>query len=702
MKTKWSETELSALVDQYKDRCSADLAERTYSSRLLGSDRELVLHGGGNTSVKSSVTNVFGEHVPVIYVKASGSDLSTVEPEGHCGLDLSRLKRLQELPDLSDDEMFNELLSNRFDAEAPTPSLEALMHVFIDHKFIDHTHADAILVLTNRPEGEEKVREALGDDVVVIDYVLPGFALAQAAAAAYESSPEAKGMVLLKHGLVTWGKTAKEAYEATIELVTSAERFLSQVKTAPAIPALGTSVETATKRYSAVAPLLRGMLAVPTNDPDRPNHRVILRPLINNEVLALVDWEKGKELALTPPLTADHLIRTKALPMWVDTESFDEADQLREDLTDSIATYRRQYDAYFERHRDRMQPWLKRFDSFPRVIMLPGLGAVCVGTNVQQADIVKDITRQTVQAKLQLGSPSFYEGLSEEHIFDMEYRGIQHAKLGLDNEPPLEGTVALVTGAAGAIGAGICQGLLDNGCHVAVTDLDGDPLHSLVEKWKPIYGERVIAVPIDVTDTKSVTAGFDTVIQNWGGIDLVIPNAGVALVSSLATMEPSDFQRLERINIEGTLYILSEAARHFELQGTGGDVVVISTKNVFAPGATFGAYSATKAAAHQLARIASLEMAALDVRVNMVSPDAVFSHGQRRSGLWAEVGPGRMRARNLDEQGLEDYYQNRNLLKAKVTAEHVANAVLYFATRQSPTTGATIPVDGGLPDSTPR
>lgn len=702
MKTKWSETELSALVDQVKERCGTDLAERTYSSRLLGSDRELVLHGGGNTSVKSTVTDVFGDDVPVIYVKASGSDLSTVEPEGHCGLNLTRLMRLKELPELSDDEMFNELLINRFDAEAATPSLEALMHVFIEQKFIDHTHADAILVLTNRPDGEEKVREALGDDVTIIDYVLPGFALAKAAAAAYQSSPNAKGMVLLKHGLVTWGETAKEAYEATIELVTRAEQFLSQVKTAPAIPALGTSVETATQRYSAVAPLLRGMLAVPTDDPDRPNHRVILRPLINNEVLALVDWEKGKQLALTPPLTADHLIRTKALPMWVDRASFDDPDQLRQDLAESIAAYRQEYDAYFERHHDRMQPWLKRFDSFPRVIMLPGLGAICVGANAQQADIVKDITRQTVQAKLQLGSPTFYEGLSEDHIFDMEYRAIQHAKLGLDNQPPLEGTVALVTGAAGAIGAGICQGLLDTGCHVVVTDLDGDHLHSLVEKWKPIYGERVVGVPLDVTDPKSVSEGFDTVIQKWGGIDLVIPNAGVAFVSPLATMEPSDFQRLERINIEGTLYILSEAARHFELQGTGGDIVLVSTKNVFAPGATFGAYSATKAASHQLARIASLELAAIGVRVNMVSPDAVFSHGQRRSGLWAEVGPGRMRARNLDEKGLEEYYQNRNLLKAKVTAEHVANAVLYFATRQSPTTGATIPVDGGLPDSTPR
>jgi NAD(P)-dependent dehydrogenase (short-subunit alcohol dehydrogenase family) len=207
---------------------------------------------------------------------------------------------------------------------------------------------------------------------------------------------------------------------------------------------------------------------------------------------------------------------------------------------------------------------------------------------------------------------------------------------------------------------------------------------------------------LDVTDPESVRGGLEEVIRTWGGIDIAVINAGVAMVSSLADMKLEDFQRLERINVEGTLLLLREMARHYAIQGTGGDIIVVSTKNVFAPGAKFGAYSATKAASHQLARIASLEFADMDVRVNMVAPDAVFSDGERKSGLWQEVGPDRMRARGLDEKGLEDYYQSRNLLKARVTADHVANAVLFFATRQTPTTGVTIPVDGGLPDATPR
>ncbi len=266
----------------------------------------------------------------------------------------------------------------------------------------------------------------------------------------------------------------------------------------------------------------------------------------------------------------------------------------------------------------------------------------------------------------------------------------------------MDGRVAFVTGAAGAIGAGISRGLLEANCRVAVTDLPGERLDDLVEELKSEYGGSVIGVPIDVTDSESVAKGVAAIKLAWGSIDIAVINAGVAHVSSLKDMDLAAFQKLEKINVEGTLLVLKEMARFFEEQGAGGDIVLVSTKNVFAPGATFGAYSATKAAAHQLARIASLEFASMNVRVNMVAPDAVFSDGARKSGLWQEVGPGRMKARGLDEKGLEEYYQSRNLLKAKVTAEHVANAVLFFASHQTPTTGATIPVDGGLPDATPR
>lgn len=276
----------------------------------------------------------------------------------------------------------------------------------------------------------------------------------------------------------------------------------------------------------------------------------------------------------------------------------------------------------------------------------------------------------------------------------------------MDDQPTcvydLKNRVAVVTGAAGAIGFGICRGLLRANCRVAVTDLPGPHLDNAVDELKSIFGNRVLGRAIDVTSQESIHKGFLGITEIWGSIDIVVVNAGVAHVSALEDMDLNAFRRLEQVNVEGTLLVLKQSAKQFKAQGSGGDIILISTKNVFAPGAKFGAYSATKAAAHQLARIASQELAEIGVRVNMVAPDAIFSDGKRKSGLWQEVGSERMRARGLDEEGLEKYYINRNLLKARVTADHVANAVLFFASRQTPTTGATIPVDGGLPDATPR
>jgi len=269
-------------------------------------------------------------------------------------------------------------------------------------------------------------------------------------------------------------------------------------------------------------------------------------------------------------------------------------------------------------------------------------------------------------------------------------------------DSPLSNKVALVTGAAGAIGYGICCTLLENGCHLVATDLPGEKLDTFTADLKQIAGDRVMGVAIDVTDKESIIKGFEDVILAWGGIDILVVNAGIPLVAHLKDIDLEAFRKLEKVNVEGTLLTLSQIAHHFILQDTGGDIVIVSTKNVPSPGAGFGAYSATKAACHQLGRIASIELAQYGVRVNMVAPDGVFAEGSYKSGLWAEVGPDRMKARGLDEAGLQEFYQNRNLLKAKITGRHVGNAVLFFVTRQTPTTGVTIPVDGGLPDATPR
>ncbi|MBM3791247.1 MAG: SDR family NAD(P)-dependent oxidoreductase, partial [Acidobacteria bacterium] len=508
-------------------------------------------------------------------------------------------------------------------------------------------------------------------------------------------------MVWIYHGLVTWGDTARESYERTVGIITLAERYLAGARRPRAVTS-ETPISAARDRFLRVAPIVRGLLARPSGDEDRPCHHVILQPLISREVLDFVDSDGSRELALSPPLTCDHLIRTKPVPLWLENPPFGDDRAFRAAFAEAVRRFQADYDAYVARHAARMPQCVSKLDSMPRVLLLPGLGAICAGSDVRAAAIARDITAHTLAVKAQIAAMGDYAGMPEGDMFDMEYRGMQHAKLGNDAGRPLSRQVALVTGGAGAIGSAIVEILLEQGCHVALTDLPGDPLSCAREDMGGRYGQRFIAVPLDVTDPASVARGFQKVVGTWGGVDIVVVNAGLALVSSLEEMNVEAFRRLEQVNVEGTLLVLAEAARHFRRQNTGGDIVAISTKNVFAPGAGFGAYSATKSAAHQLARIAGLELAEIDVRVNMVSPDAVFSHKDRPSGLWKEVGPSRMAARGLDPQGLEDYYRQRNLLKARVRAEHVARAVLFFVTRQTPTTGATLPVDGGLPDSTPR
>jgi rhamnulose-1-phosphate aldolase/alcohol dehydrogenase len=702
LNSRWSDAEAAKFVAKYGAEWGEELALRTYTSRLIGHEEDIVLHGGGNTSVKGTWRNAWGEHVPALFVKASGCDLAGIRPEGHAPLDLEYLRRLRTLDSLPDDRMVNEFRTHALDCHAPNPSIETLAHAFLPAKFVDHTHADAILALTNQVGGAERVREALGEEIIVLPYVRPGFDLAKEAIQALEDSPKARGMVWMQHGLVTWGETARESYERTIELVNAAEQFRGQKAKHGLTVNVSTPTETAMARVEQVAPIVRGLLAQATGDDNRPWRRMVLKALADREALDFVDSAEGKRLALTPPLTTDHLIRTKSLPLWVDAPDYNDLAKLRGQIAEAVKDYVATYDAYFEKHAVGLPTGVKKRDPYPRVVLMPGLGALCAGRTARAGRIARDITAHTLAVKRWIAAMGEYEGLEDEHLFQMEYHMLQDVKLNGNGERELERQVALITGAAGAIGSAIAETLLGAGCQVALTDLADENLNRLAAELKTKYEDQVIGVRMDVTEAESVRQAFGATIRTWGGVDLVVVNAGLAHVAKLDDLEVEAFRKLERVNVEGTLNVLAEAARRFKVQQTGGDVVMVSTKNVFAPGAGFGAYSATKAAAHQLARIASLELAPLGARVNMVAPDAVFSHGERKSGLWAAVGPDRMRARGLDEQGLEEYYRQRNLLKTRVTGEDVARAVMFFATRQTPTTGATLPVDGGLPEATPR
>ena len=691
-------------IKTYGAQWGGDLALLAYATRLVGSRPDLAMHGGGNTSLKGIVKTLAGDDVAALFVKASGVPLESITPAGFVCLDQVYLKRLRTLSSLTDEAMAGEFRTRRLKPSDALPSIETLMHAFIDKAVVVHTHPTAILALTNRAGGEKTVVAALGGDVGVLPYVNSGLALGQAVASACEKGKELQAIVILHHGLITWGETPKEAYDRTIETVGRAEAYLKASRRPLLSPNTATSLDEAQRHYTKIAPLLRCLLSPASADPDRPHEKIILAPLISQETLDFLDSPGARDLAYTAPLTPDYLVRTKAYPLFIEKNDDDSLDHLRRRLAGEIDAYRVRYDAYVKTYASRLpERTADGFDFLPKVLLLPGVGAVCAGPDLAMARIARDITRQDLFVKQTIHETGgTYLGLTEDHLFDMEFRAFQRAKVAGKGPLPLRGSVALVTGAAGAIGSGICDELLRQGCSVAVTDLAGEALDSVVHEFKGVYGGRVLGVPLDVTEGASVSAAFDKTVAAFGGIDILVINAGLAHVSPLAEMDLEAFRTLECVNVEGTLLLLAEAGKLFRLQNLGGDIVLVSTKNVFAPGAGFGAYSATKAAAHQLCRIASLEFAELGVRVNMVAPDAVFSRGEKKSGLWAQVGPDRMKARGLDEKGLEDYYRQRNLLKARITAEHVAKAVIFFVTRQTPTTGATLPVDGGLPDATPR
>jgi rhamnulose-1-phosphate aldolase/alcohol dehydrogenase len=711
MQSRWSDDDARSFCERYAS-WGDDLALRVYTSRLLGRDTDLVMHGGGNTSVKTAKRDVFGEPVEAICVKGSGWDLDSIEPPGLPALRLGPLRALRRLASLSDEEMVNQQRINLFDASSPNPSVETLLHAFLPHKFVDHTHADAILALTNQPGGAALVREALGDRVAIVPYIMPGFQLAKLAAEIFERDPRVEAMVLLKHGFFSFAENAKASYEAHIAYVDRAERFLEARARARGVgrpsvagveAAPGGELERADALAAEIAPVLRGLLAARTGDESRPLRRVILEHRASPEILRLLAEPSCERLAARGPITPDHVIRTKATYLFVPEGAGAGGGELKGRLEGLLGAFRKRYDAYFAAQIAAKGVERKKLDPDPRVVLVPGVGLFAAGKSRKDAAIAADIAEHTLRVKSLAESLGGYEPLPDGDLFDMEYWSLEQAKLGKEAEKPLSRQVALVTGAAGAIGVGICLELAKAGAHVVLTDLDEAALERARARVAKAAGaSSCSAVRVDVTDEVSVREGFAHACRVFGGVDVVVPNAGIAHVSSLAATDARAFARVVDVNLTGYFLTMREASRVLCAQGTGGNIVVNASKNVFGPGADFGAYSASKAAGHQLGKVAAIELAPHGIRVNMINADAIFAEGETPSGLWREIGDDRARSKGISPEALEEHYRQRNLLRAKITGAHVGHAVVFFAADLTPTTGATLPVDGGVAAAFPR
>jgi len=696
MMNRYTEQDAKAALTAY-GICPEELALRVYTSRLIGAEDALVLHGGGNTSLKGVATNILGEEMEVLYIKGSGWDLGSIEPQGFPALDLAYLRKLRALASLGDEEMVNQFRTHLLLATAPNPSIETLVHAFLPPKFIDHTHADAIVTLTNLDEAEGHLRQALGDNIAVLPFIMPGFPLAKAMADLYEANPMVDCIVLCNHGVFTFGNDAKTAYDRMIDCVSRAEEYVAGMnrrKTAAA-PASAKSADA-----SLVLPVLRGALSYDEISGRKRTFHLHLRG--NKEILDALAEHGAKETFTTGVLTPDHVIRTKNYPLWLEAAALDEAG-VKGEVARSLAEYEKGYARYFAEQVKAKGISRIMLDSKPRVILIPGLGLVGAGFTPKDAEIAADIAERTIAAKKQGAALGPYRELPQSFIFDMEYWALEQAKLGKSRPRPLEGRVALVTGGGGAIAVGIGRKLLEAGARVFMSDVNGERLGIVCGKLAETFGQDLVSpLVMDVTDEASVAKGFAALLSVSGGLDILVPNAGVAHVAKLAALEEKIFRQVMEVNCMGVFQVIKGAIPVFQRQGTGGSIVINSSKNVFAPGASFGAYSASKAGAHQLGKIAALELAELGVRVNMINADAIFDDAGVSSGLWDVVGPERMRSRNLDPEGLREYYRQRNLLKTMVHADHVGNAVVFFASEQTPTTGATLPVDGGIMEAFPR
>jgi len=651
MKSLWNDAEAA--------KFAGPLGLRVYSSRLLGRDKSLVLHGGGNTSVKLDENNLFGEKEEVLYVKGSGSDLAAIEPADFAPVPLDYIRRLASLPALSDPQMVNELATHSLRAGAPAPSVETLLHAILPHKYVDHTHADAVLSVSNSPDALKRVRDIYGDKVVVIPYIMAGFDLAAYCSREFpkQKTRNTVGMVLLSHGVVSFAADARESYERMIELVSMAKRYLEAKKAwnvglpSPAAPAFRR--EDAARIRSEVSRAAGFPLLGRCNDSPR-----------------FVGFSRHADVSRISqggPATPDHVIWTKPLPM----------------LGRNVEDFSLKYRKYFDRNSIQAKEAKTMLDPAPRVALDPDLGLMAFGRNATDAGIVEDIYEHTIDVILRAEALGGWKPLEDRHTFDIEYWDLEQAKLKKAGSPlAFAGEVAVVTGAASGIGKACAEALLRRGA--AVVGLDRNP--AIETLWKrPDY----LGLICDLTDFSQIDTSIGKTIRHFGGVDMLILNAGIFPASQAVQDIASDmWQRAMKVNVEANLLVMQACHALLKLAPCGGRIVVIGSKNVPAPGPGAAAYSASKAAMNQLARVTALEWGKDGIRINSIHPNAVYD-----TALWTdELLASRARAYGLS---VEQYKKN-NLLKTEVTSRDVAElAAEMCGPLFAKTTAAQVPVDGG-------
>ncbi|MCP5411576.1 MAG: bifunctional aldolase/short-chain dehydrogenase [Alphaproteobacteria bacterium] len=676
MQSQWSDKDAADYVARYAGQgVNEDLALRVYTTRLLGRDPKLVLHGGGNTSVKTVVKDQLGEDVEVLCVKGSGWDMGNIEPAGLPAVRLAPIRKLRALDAMSDEAMVNFQRINLLDAGAPNPSVETLLHGFLPHKYIDHVHSTAVLSLIDQPDGEALAREVYGDRVAYVPYVMPGFALAKAVADIFDANPGVEGLILLQHGIFTMGETADQAYGRMVEFVSLAEERLARQRKTRAAGALPGALAT----VAEIAPILRGCVAIARD----ANAGTVKRQILDFRTgPAILDYVNGADVARYSQIgvaTPDHTIRTKNWPLLLPAPQAGKLDAWAGDVKAAVDAYVARYHDYFARNNARSVVKKTELDPMPRVVLVPGVGLFGLGASAKDAAIAADIAENTVEVITDAEAIGTFQPIGEADMFDMEYWSLEQAKLGKSAEKPLARQVAVVTGGGGAIGAATAAAFARQGAEVAVLDRDLAAAQVVAKK----IGGRAVAC--DVTDPRSVRAAFDAVVAAFGGVDIVVSNAGAAWQGAIGTVDDETLRKSFELNFWAHQAVAQNATRIMQAQGTYGCLLFNVSKQAVNPGKEFGPYGLPKAATLFLVKQYALDHGKDGIRANAVNADRI------RSGLLTDdMVAARSKARGLSEA---DYLAG-NLLKREVTAADVADAFVYLA-GAAKTTAAIVTVDGG-------
>ena len=678
MQSRWNPAEARKFAADYAPKgVNEDLAIRTYTTRLLGSDPRMVLHGGGNTSVKTTVKDMLGEDVEVICIKGSGWDMGVIEPAGLPAVRLAPLRKLRKLDKLSDEDMVNFQRINLLDSASPNPSVETLLHAFLPHKFVDHVHSTAVLALTDQPDNKALVHEVYGDRVAYVPYTIPGFALAKSVADVFDKNPKVEGLVLLQHGIFTVGETAEQAYSRMIEFVTMAEeRLTRQRKTlVPAkLPAKIASLP-------EIAPILRGAVAIDKNALAGTAKRQILDFRTNETILNYVNGAEVARYSQVGVVTPDHTIRTKNWPVVVPAPEAGKLEEWAVDVHAAVDAFVARYNRYFADNNAKSAVKKTALDPLPRVILVPGVGMFGIGASAKDAAIAADIAENAVQVITDAEAIGEYRSISEFDMFEVEYWSLEQAKLGKSNEKSLARQVAVITGGGSGIGAATAKAIAKEGAEIAILDRDEAAAKAVAKK----IGATALGIACDVTDPASVKAAFDQVVSKFGGVDIVVSNAGAAWQGTIGKVDDETLRKSFELNFWAHQSVAQNATRIMQAQGTFGCLLFNTSKQAVNPGKDFGPYGLPKAATLFLVKQYALDHGKDGIRANAVNADRI------RTGLLTDdMVAARSKARGLSEND----YMSGNLLKREVTAEDVANAFVYLATATK-TTAAIITVDGG-------